>query len=686
MNSTVYCISPDGQLVWKYVLGDYNAGSSPVIGENGILYIVTSNNLTSNMFAFKNGTLLWNCSIPLIAGSTPIISSDGVLYLMSVNHELVAVNLDGTLKYKFNLFSFYYDADDLSVSLVGGDDLIYISQASDLGTGLYGNFRAYNFNSTLKWSVVNNIYGNPSYYKGVLYVLGGSKLHAVNASNGKTLWSRSIVGSGFSASAPLISADEIIYISYANMVYAFNLSGEQLWNYTLTGKYGDPSCLSSPVLSDDGTLIVTTNQGIFAFNDVAAEFRYEYVKGSEATFRFIDCSTPGNNSYLWDFGDGVLSQEQNPIHSYNESGKYRVVLLVEHDGVYLARNTTLTVVKHDITPPSNVSAYIDNVVCAGGEFSTGLFVSLNASDDSGSFVIYYTVDGSNPVNSSTKRVYYEPFSIESNCTLSMVAIDAEDNIGNVTSISFVINDGVRVNSSLIHYIQDLLDNAEEGSKLVFDFPEIYGANFTINKPLNIVTTNNTRFIGNGVQPVFIFTDKAKGSTINGVFVENSNACGILIENASDITIKNVNVQANNSTGIYILNSNETFIQDTGVSNSTEGIFVKNSENTYLNRVDVEDCYSDGVWICQSQNTVISNSLIENNGLDPYKVDTATFDFDVYGKGHFVNTIPSKDSRANNILIDNSKNTFMYNNTINYGYFGVRLYHNTDGVVLDNNTF
>ena len=433
------------------------------------------------------------------------------------------------------------------------------------------------------------------------------------------------------------------------------LLSEQLWNYTLTGKYGDPSCLSSPVLSDDGTLIVTTNQGIFAFNDVAAEFRYEYVKGSEATFRFIDCSTPGNNSYLWDFGDGVLSQEQNPIHSYNESGKYRVVLLVEHDGVYLARNTTLTVVKHDITPPSNVSAYIDNVVCVGGEFSTGPIVSLNASDDSGSLVIYYTVDGSNPVNSSTKRVYYEPFSIESNCTLSMVAIDADDNIGNVTSISFVINDGVRVNSSLIHYIQDLLDNAEEGSKLVFDFPEIYGANFTINKPLNIVTTNNTRFIGNGVQPVFTFTDKAKGSTINGVFVENSNAWGILIENASDI-----NVQANNSTGIYILNSNETFIQDTNVYNSTDGILVDNSEKIYLNRVDVEDSYNNGIWIYQSKSIIIANSLLENNGKDQYT------------------------SKANQVLIDDSMDISLYNNTINYGYFGIHLYHNTNGVIIDNN--
>ena len=279
----------------------------------------------------------------MIGGSTPAIGLDGTIYLVSESHEFVAVNPDGTLKFKLNLIM-YYDTEDylkeskVSVS-IDEEGMVYVINQphyrSNQENMIVNNYlRAYYPNGREKWgSGWNQLFvsGTPTYYKGMLYLSSEDKLVAVNASNGVVLWTQKINSASYSASSPLISGDETIYLSHDNMVYAFNLDGEQLWNYTLTGKYGNPSSLSSPTLSNDGTLIVTTNQGIFAFNDVAAEFRYEYVKGSEATFRFIDCSTPGNNSYLWDFGDGVLSQEQNPIHSYNESGKYRVVLLVEHD-------------------------------------------------------------------------------------------------------------------------------------------------------------------------------------------------------------------------------------------------------------------------------------------------------------------------------------------------------------------
>ena len=702
MNSTVYCISPKGQLLWKYVLGDYNTGSSIKIANEGSVYAITSSDVSSNIYSLKNGSLIWNCSIPLISGSTPAIGLDGTIYLVSENHEFVAVNPDGTLKFKQNLIM-YYDTEDylkeskVSVS-IDEEGIIYVinqphyrSNQEDMIVNNY--LRAYYPNGSVKWgSGWNQLFvsGTPTYYKGILYLSSEDKLVAVNASNGVVLWSQKINSASYSASSPLISGDETIYLSHDNMVYAFNLDGEQLWNYTLTGKYGNPSSFSSPTLSNDGTLIVTTNQGIYAFNDVAAQFKWEHVNNTETTIQFTDLSVKGNNSYFWDFGDGNYSLEQNPIHVYNDSGKYRVVLIVEHEGMNLARNTTITVIKQDITPPSNVVAYINNTEVESGIYSSTQFVSLNASDDTSNVTIYYTVDGSNPINSSTKRVYHEEFAVESDCILSMVAVDESGNVGNVTSISFVISDAInvndKINSTLIQKIQELLDNAEEGSKFVFDYGELYGANFTVNKPLNIITTNNTKLVGNGIQPVLTFTDLANGSSLNGFVIENTNAEGILIKDTSNVTVRNTIVEAVNSTGINVLNSIGTFIQDTKVNSSNEGILIDNSMNTTLNRVDVENCYSDGIWVYKSENTVISNSLIENNGLDPYKMATATFITDKYGKTTFTNTLASKDSRANNILIDNSKNTSVCNNVINYGYIGLRLYHNTDGVIVDNNTF
>lgn len=45
--------------------------------------------------------------------------------------------------------------------------------------------------------------------------------------------------------------------------------------------------------------------------------------------QFIDLSTVGSGAtYKWDFGDGSVSYEQNPVHSYTEDGFYTVTLTV----------------------------------------------------------------------------------------------------------------------------------------------------------------------------------------------------------------------------------------------------------------------------------------------------------------------------------------------------------------------
>jgi PKD repeat protein len=41
---------------------------------------------------------------------------------------------------------------------------------------------------------------------------------------------------------------------------------------------------------------------------------------------FQDLSTGIPTSWLWDFGDGATSTEQNPTHSYVQEGNYRVIM------------------------------------------------------------------------------------------------------------------------------------------------------------------------------------------------------------------------------------------------------------------------------------------------------------------------------------------------------------------------
>jgi PKD repeat protein len=50
-----------------------------------------------------------------------------------------------------------------------------------------------------------------------------------------------------------------------------------------------------------------------------------------STFQFQDMSFGNVNSWLWNFGDGTTSTEQNPTHSYTSSGVFVVTLTVSGD-------------------------------------------------------------------------------------------------------------------------------------------------------------------------------------------------------------------------------------------------------------------------------------------------------------------------------------------------------------------
>ena len=688
MNSSLYCISPNGELLWKYELGDYNTGSSPIFSSDGTLYVVSGNDTNSTLFAFKDFELKWKCNLPVTSGSTPVISGDGVIYLLSNQHELIAVNWDGTIKYisrlVMNINPVDDDLNEMDVSVTVRDDgCIYVINQPHFYAAVthnrmtWSSIRAYYPNGDLKWyyhtflgKLPNaqdsfRFSGAPTLYNNILYCVGMDNLVAFNATNGNLLFDVKINEAGYSKSSPLISANEIIYVSHGDMVFAFKLNGGPIWNYTMSGKYGGPISFSSPVLSDDGTLIVTTDQGIWAFNDISADFSYEHVNNTERTIKFTDMSTEGNNKYYWSFGDGFYSTEQNPSHAYKEAGKYRVELIVTHNGINLARNTTIIVETWDITPPSVVTPTINGEKTKGGVFGESQTVELSASDDYAVANIYYTVDGSNPVVSNTRRVYVEPIDIETYTILNAVAVDTSNNWGKVSTFTFNITDSInvndKINSTLIQEIQDLLDNAEEGSKFVFDYDVLYGANFTINKPLNIITNNNTKLIGNGVQPVFTIGENAKGSSINGFTIENDGYDAVLIKSTDNITVKDSVVSAADAVGINIINSSNTVVKDTHVDDSTNGIIVDSSVNTELVRVDVRNSYDNGVWILNSQKTTLKDSLLENNGEDPYF------------------------SSAHQVLLDGSKDTNLLNNRINYGVFGIRLKNTNDGVTIDNNT-
>lgn len=63
-----------------------------------------------------------------------------------------------------------------------------------------------------------------------------------------------------------------------------------------------------------------------------ADFDAEPRKGnSPLSVKFSDKSVGVISSWTWDFGDGSVSDKQNPSHRYTKSGEYTVKLLVRSD-------------------------------------------------------------------------------------------------------------------------------------------------------------------------------------------------------------------------------------------------------------------------------------------------------------------------------------------------------------------
>src|SRR5215813_352310 len=71
-------------------------------------------------------------------------------------------------------------------------------------------------------------------------------------------------------------------------------------------------------------------QSVFAQAPVA-DFSADKVDGcSPLTVHFTDHSTNTPNSWVWDFGNGQLSSQQNPIVNFSQPGTYTIKLIVKN--------------------------------------------------------------------------------------------------------------------------------------------------------------------------------------------------------------------------------------------------------------------------------------------------------------------------------------------------------------------
>jgi PKD repeat protein len=98
------------------------------------------------------------------------------------------------------------------------------------------------------------------------------------------------------------------------------------------------------------------------------------------TVQFNDTSTGPHNQWEWDFGDGNVSSEQNPLYTYNEPGSYSVLLNISQAGGNSGSTTQeyyITVVTPLIPVPLNVTPLIPNFIGTPASGPAPLTVKFN---------------------------------------------------------------------------------------------------------------------------------------------------------------------------------------------------------------------------------------------------------------------------------------------------------------------
>ena len=337
----LYAINPDGTLKWVFTI---NSILSPAIGLDGTIYAGSKNLYAINP---QDGTLKWAFAIKGGAVNSPAIGLDGTIYAGEVNYpytlnSLYAINPDGTQKWAFTA------NDRFSSPAIGSDGTLYAGSSNYL--------YATNPDGTQKWAFATKggAVSSPTIgLDGTLYVGSGYHLYAINP-DGTQKWAFATNGG---VRSPTIGLDGTLYAGSSNYLYAINPDGTQKWSFYTFDGFG------SPTIGLDGTLYAGSGSSLYAINSSSlglansawpmymhdvrhtgragagqipaplANFDADALTGhASLAVSFSDQSMGSITSWEWNFGDGSISTEQNPSHTYTDPGTYTVTLTVSGPG------------------------------------------------------------------------------------------------------------------------------------------------------------------------------------------------------------------------------------------------------------------------------------------------------------------------------------------------------------------
>jgi len=209
-------------------------------------------------------TNLWTLDIKDRSDSTPAIAKDGTIIFGTFSSRLLAVNPEGTIKWKFRAGN-----EIRSSPAIAGDGTIYFGSRD---RKLY----AVTSDGNLKWTYATGwwVDSSPAIASdGTIYV--GSwdrKLHAINP-NGTARWT--FEAESYVVSSPAISTNGTIYFGAHNgKLYALTPDGQKLWAFKTGG-----AILSSPALDWEGGVYFTSLDGFLYVVEGDGKLRWKLKTG-----------------------------------------------------------------------------------------------------------------------------------------------------------------------------------------------------------------------------------------------------------------------------------------------------------------------------------------------------------------------------------------------------------------------
>jgi outer membrane protein assembly factor BamB len=258
------------QVIWSVDIGPGRQSSSPIIGPDGTIYVVSG---TGQLSAIApTGEVRWRAQTGPTLKASPALGPDGTVYVASMNGKLYAVAPPGLVQWAFR----FGEVPGLGAPVIqhsppagangigsgasptiGPDGMIYIGANNS-------NFYAITPEGRLAWYVqaereIAGIWSTAalSADNSTLY-FGANKggIYAVNRQDGSPRWQHPIEGSVYSS--PALDATGVLYTgsTAGHLIELDAATGRTLFDYTA----GAP-IWTAPAIRPDGTLVVADRTG-----------------------------------------------------------------------------------------------------------------------------------------------------------------------------------------------------------------------------------------------------------------------------------------------------------------------------------------------------------------------------------------------------------------------------------------